>query len=555
MDHERPISPWQEWRIIEKIGEGSFGKVFKAERTEQGHSFYSAIKIIPIPANHSEYNSIRMETNDEHSTREYFKNIVDECIQEICTMEYFRGNSHVVSVEDFKVIEYLDEVGWDIYIRMEYLDSFLDYCAGRELMERDVIKIGIDLCRALEYCQKLRIIHRDIKPENIFVSRFGDFKLGDFGIARELEKSMGSMSKKGTYSYMAPEMYQGKAYDTGVDLYSLGLVLYKLMNKNRLPFMDLGKQLITYRDKEMSLARRMNGENLPPPADASRELSEIILKACAFDPKDRYPDPEMMREDLERLRRGDYSVRHEYFPEEQSQPDPGQDEEEEEFEKDWADAPDIFRLLRSGKALMTLLVLLFSILAVHSISLQDESVPEEAQSHLMAILENNERHTAQIDDFSTAIQNIREQATVIVGELPECIELGREGDRLFYYDEAGDLLKVLIYPEVSETGLYEEYYYWEEKLFFVYLWDEETEELFYYNSKEELIRWIDTHGQTHDMDYQDAGFLENEEQYLRVAREQALLGQEMQTYAEENAGGQAETESQNQENDGQEEFE
>ena len=248
MERELPVSVWPEWKITEKIGEGSFGKVYKAQRTEKGHSFYSAIKIIAIPSSKSELNSVRSETANENSTREYFESIVEECIQEVSTMEYFRGNSHIVSVEDFKVVEYLDEIGWDISIRMEYLTSFTDYCAGRSLTEKETMKLGIDLCKALEYCQQLNIIHRDIKPENIFVSRFGDFKLGDFGIARELEKTMSSLSKKGTYSYMAPEMYKGERYDNSVDIYSLGIVLYKIMNKNRLPFLNLEKQLITYRD-------------------------------------------------------------------------------------------------------------------------------------------------------------------------------------------------------------------------------------------------------------------------------------------------------------------
>ena len=190
MDKELPVSAWPEWKIIEKIGEGSFGKVYKAQRTERGKSFYSAIKIINIPGSQSELNSVRSETGDEQSTRQYFQNLVEECIQEISTMEYFRGNSYIVSVEDFKVMEYLDVIGWEISIRMEYLTSFMDYCAEKQLTEKEVIKLGMDLSKALEYCRKLKIIHRDIKPENIFVSRFGDFKLGDFGIARELERTI-----------------------------------------------------------------------------------------------------------------------------------------------------------------------------------------------------------------------------------------------------------------------------------------------------------------------------------------------------------------------------
>ena len=173
MDKELPVSAWPEWKIIEKIGEGSFGKVYKAQRTERGKSFYSAIKIINIPGSQSELNSVRSETGDEQSTRQYFQNLVEECIQEISTMEYFRGNSYIVSVEDFKVMEYLDVIGWEISIRMEYLTSFMDYCAEKQLTEKEVIKLGMDLSKALEYCRKLKIIHRDIKPENIFVKDLG----------------------------------------------------------------------------------------------------------------------------------------------------------------------------------------------------------------------------------------------------------------------------------------------------------------------------------------------------------------------------------------------
>ena len=124
MDKELPVSVWPEWKIIEKIGEGSFGKVYKAKRSEQGKTFYSAIKVITIPSSQSELNSVRSESANDQSARDYFHSLVEECIQEVSTMEYFRGNSHIVSVEDYKVVEYLDAIGWDIYIRMEYLTSF-----------------------------------------------------------------------------------------------------------------------------------------------------------------------------------------------------------------------------------------------------------------------------------------------------------------------------------------------------------------------------------------------------------------------------------------------
>ena len=109
MDRDLPISPWPEWNIIGKAGEGSYGRVYKAERSERGHSFYSAIKVISIPENREELNSILAETENEDAARQYFENVMEDCIREISTMENFRGNSYVVAVEDFKVVEYLDE--------------------------------------------------------------------------------------------------------------------------------------------------------------------------------------------------------------------------------------------------------------------------------------------------------------------------------------------------------------------------------------------------------------------------------------------------------------
>lgn len=156
----------------------------------------------------------------------------------------------------------------------------------------------------MELCQKYKIIHRDIKPENIFISDAGNFKLGDFGIARTVEKTTSGLSKKGTYTYMAPEVYKGEPYGPTVDLYSLGLVLYRLLNGNRTPFLPAAPAPITYADRENALAKRFSGASLPPPANAQGWLSKIVLKACAYAPGKRYSQPEQMRQDLEAVLAG-----------------------------------------------------------------------------------------------------------------------------------------------------------------------------------------------------------------------------------------------------------
>ena len=576
MDKDVPVSVWPEWELIEKIGEGSFGKVYKAKRTERGRSFYSAIKIISIPASKGELDSVRSEMNNEQSTREYFRNLVEDCIQEIYTMEHFCGNSHVVSFEDFKVVEYLDEIGWDISIRMEYLTSFMDYCTGKELTEKEVIKLGCDLAIALIYCRKLNIIHRDVKPENIFVSRFGDFKLGDFGIAREQAHTMSNMSKKGTYSYMAPEIYKGEKYDSSIDIYSLGIVLYKLMNQNRLPFLSLDKQLITYRDKETALARRMAGEKMPAPVNASAAFSHIILKACAYEPGKRYRKPEDMLRDLEKLRLAPVNAEKEWEKSqweltnsaelERDQRRYAPQEPEDRMERTHvAEDPQIEKAVREEEAQLrkpaknavknyekqsvnasstkrkkqqrsgwdqerqispwtvSLIVVALAaciIIGVYMKLIHDENRKAQNTENVMEVLEANDNSTAQIDEFSTSIQTIKEQANTIVSELPDCEEVGKEGDRLRYYDSNGKLVKALIYPETSEDGVYEEYYYWDERLFFAYVWTGNKKELYYYDKRGKLIRWIDTDGTVHDKENDSTEYTKRGEKYWKNALEQ-----------------------------------
>lgn len=302
---EKLYSGWPEWELTEKIGEGSFGKVYRARRIEGSRQFYSAIKIITISGKGEQAADVGMSGNDEASLRSYLKSIADDCINEIEMMDRLKGNSNIVAVEDFKLVEHKSDPGWDIYIRMELLESFVEYTKHKKLTEMDVIRLGIDICHALELCERQKIIHRDIKPANIFVSSSGSFKLGDFGIARKLERANSTMSHKGTYSYMAPEIFYGERhYDSTIDTYSLGLVLYLLLNRNRVPFLDPGKPDITYLEKDEAIQRRMKGERLPSPSQASPAMAQIILKACSYNPKDRYQSASQMKADLENLEKG-----------------------------------------------------------------------------------------------------------------------------------------------------------------------------------------------------------------------------------------------------------
>jgi serine/threonine-protein kinase len=515
MDKQMPVSVWNDWKIVEKIGEGSFGKVYKAKKTFQGKTRYSAIKVITIPDSQSELESIRAEATDETEVRAYFHGLVEECTKEVSTMEQLQGDKNIVSVEDYKVVEYLDDIGWDIYIRMEYLTTFTEYFLENMLTEKEVLSLGIDLCKALEHCERLNIIHRDIKPENIFVTEDGTFKLGDFGTARQLERTMSGMSKKGTFSYMAPEIYRGERYDRRADLYSLGIVLYKLRNHNRLPFLSLDKQLITYRDKENALTKRMDGEELPPPVEAGNIFAQVILKACAFNCNERFSSAKEMCKALEDVREGKipeflkekagekadddskagvYQTKDPYPDKEHDLKDNSEDVSGE-FLKEAETSRKSRPLIVAAVVLAVAVCIVFGTFA------------------RLMLKDSTKKISYDPQQLATELNRIQERATTISNELNGYNWVEDPQKRIQYFDSSWQLMKVLVYPDASHEGVYEEYYYWYGKCFFAYIWTDESIDYYYYNKDGELIRWIDANDVCHDYETDNDEYVERGERY------------------------------------------
>lgn len=277
-----------DWEIVREIGEGSYGKVFELKKSQFGITSKSAMKLIRIPKTTAEIREVLSEGMDEQTVTSYFRDIVERFIREIAIMSEVKGHPHIVACEDYAVQEHEGSVGWDILVRMELLTSFSNYLLENQMTEEKARQLGIEICEALDFCQQKGLIHRDIKPGNIFVDSWGRFKLGDFGVARTLEGSSSGMSKQGTEHYMAPEVFYMRPYGANVDVYSLGIVLYRLMNENRLPFWPDAPAPVTFTDKMDALTKRVRGEKLPRPLKGSDAFVEVILKACEADPKERY---------------------------------------------------------------------------------------------------------------------------------------------------------------------------------------------------------------------------------------------------------------------------
>lgn len=316
---------WPGWETVKKIGKGGFGTVYEIRRENFDNVERKALKVITIPRDSGEVEYMLCEGMDEASISYSLKTQVKEIYQEYMVMSHFRDNPNIVHCDDFQYIKHEEDPGWDIYIRMELLTPLLK-AMDRVKTEEQIVRLGKELCNALIDCQKVNIIHRDIKPQNIFVSANGVFKLGDFGIARSMEHTTKATVGIGTHSFMAPEVANGEKYGMAVDIYSLGLVMYWLLNERRGPFIPLPPAVPTYLDNDRARLLRNTGKPIPKPKYGNSGLVEIVLKACAFNPKDRFRNAAEMLDALNQL---------EYrYPEEVTVLEEHPDSDEAERDKD-----------------------------------------------------------------------------------------------------------------------------------------------------------------------------------------------------------------------------
>ncbi len=300
MEMIRQYEPlWGSWYVEEKIGSGGFGAVYKVSKQVGRVKEYAAVKLIRNIISESQIKEMRKVGMSDLDISRSLDKKIRKAEDEIVHMSRLKGISEIVNIDDFSIRKLKDGSGYDILIRMELLTSLDDYLMEHFLTKEQVYALGLDICTALEYCEKEGIVHKDIKPSNIFINpKIGKYKLGDFGLARKSEHST-VMSNSGTSDFISPEVFQMKKASYDSDIYCLGLTMYTLINHNRLPFdPPYPDNDYDFEDRMESIGRRLNGEELPPPDGDRGHLWWVIRKACQFDREKRYQHASKMKQDL-----------------------------------------------------------------------------------------------------------------------------------------------------------------------------------------------------------------------------------------------------------------
>src|SRR6184192_2382449 len=262
------------YRILRKLGTGGMANVYLAEDEVLGRRV--AIKIL----------------NDRHAGDDQF-------------VERFRREAkNAASLSHPNIVSIYDrgEAEGTYYIAMEYLD-------GRSLKELIISRGSAPVRTAIEYTRQILgaigfahrhgIVHRDIKPHNVRVGPEGRLKVTDVGIARSGASQMTEVgSIIGTAQYLSPEQARGAPVDQRSDVYSVGIVLYEMLT-GQVPFTG---------DTPLEIAMKHLSEVPVPPSekrpDVPEDLDNIVLRALAKDPEDRYQTAEDMAADLARVQRG-----------------------------------------------------------------------------------------------------------------------------------------------------------------------------------------------------------------------------------------------------------
>lgn len=242
------------------------------------------VKIISIPASQIQLEALLLTgaCKDTQSAQSYFMELSAGVVEEADILTRLSKLEGFAPYQNSQIVTMDEGVGYEVYLISPYKRSLEKQMRIQPLTHLGAVNLGLDLCSALAVCRRAGHLYVDLKPSNIFVTENQDYRIGDLGFIPITSLKYASLPEKYRSSYTAPEIRDAMAsLNDTLDIYALGLVLYQVYNNGELPFEGDAPDVA-----------------LPPPTYADYEMAEIILKACAPKPWERWQDPAQMGQAL-----------------------------------------------------------------------------------------------------------------------------------------------------------------------------------------------------------------------------------------------------------------
>ena len=242
------------------------------------------VKILSIPASQSQLDALLLAGafQDAAGALEYFKDLADGVVKEIKLHRQLARLDGFVPCDAWQVVPMDDnQLGYEVYLLTPYHRTLDRHLSKTALTHLEAVNLGLDLCAALTASRRAGHLYVDLKPSNIFIASDREFLIGDLGFLPMDSLKYAALPSKYRSVYNAPEMQDVlSTISETADIYALGLIMYQVYNDGQLP------------------APAEEDGTMAAPANADYEMAEIILKACAMDPAERWQDPAQMGQAL-----------------------------------------------------------------------------------------------------------------------------------------------------------------------------------------------------------------------------------------------------------------
>lgn len=288
--NSNPSTVFGTWEINKPLGIGTYGKTYEITNFTKEEGIYKIMKIpVELKKTPGEF--------PVKTQQDCLKEVRNDILSSIKYIQVSDKGRFFVKYEDYSLTPSEDFRTLTMKIRMEKLVNLTTVSQQHKFSEAEVLRLAVNICRCLEKCREMDYVYTNLKPNNIFITDRG-CKLGDFGTFGMYEPTKMNVAMRKTQEYMAPEFIKFGEINSTSDTYALGLIMYSLLNNNKLPFIPRFEENIGISDTNLAIEKRCANYVFSDPDNASEKVKNIIFRACSPSVGNRYETPTDMKNDL-----------------------------------------------------------------------------------------------------------------------------------------------------------------------------------------------------------------------------------------------------------------